>query len=72
MYEELKIKLGNVLEGEMDYVIRSETDNKEKFKKLNDIMNMTRILSDFEELEPVIAEYINKQAQKKKWERGER
>lgn len=67
MYKELKTRLSNSLKAEADYVAKFETDKTIKFNKMNDILNITKVIEQFDELEPIIAEYINEKARKEKW-----
>lgn len=69
MNKELEIKLTNVLKAEFDYVRTYENDLKKRLNKMNDIYHMQQIIFNFDELEPVISDYLNKKAEKDKWER---
>ena len=68
MYLELKTRLMNSLKAEADYINKSETDKKQKLKKLNDILNVVKVIENYEEIEPDIAKAINNLANKEKWE----
>lgn len=67
MYKDLKVRLINSLKAEADYVSKFEMDKTTKFDKMNDIMNLTKVLVNFEELEPIIANCINEKAKKEKF-----
>lgn len=69
MYKELRTRLLNSLKAEADYVAKFETDKKTKFDKMNDILNLTKVIENYEELEPTIAKAVVEQAKKDKWER---
>jgi len=69
MNNELKTKLSNVLKAEFDYIKRTETDQTLLLQKMGDIYHMQKIINNFDELEPVIANYLNKKAEKEKFER---
>lgn len=69
MYKELERKLTNVLKAEFNYVKTHENDKDKRLNRMNDIFHITQILSNFDELEPIIADYLNKKADKERWER---
>lgn len=69
MYKELETRLVNTLKAEYDYVKEHETNIDDKRKKMFDIFHMQQVLLNFDELEPVIADYLNKKARKEKFER---
>ena len=69
MYKELETRLVNTLKAEYDYVKEHETNIDDKRKKIFDIFHMQQVLLNFDELEPVIADYLNKKAKKEKFER---
>lgn len=69
MYKELETRLVNTLKVEYDYVKEHETNIDNKRKKMFDIFHMQQVLLNFDELEPVIADYLNKKARKEKFER---
>lgn len=69
MYKELEMKLFNTLKGEFDYIQKQEDTKDEKSGKIMDIFHMQQIITNFDELEPIIADYLNKKARKEKFER---
>lgn len=69
MYKELEMKLFNTLKGEFDYIQKQEDTKDEKSGKMMDIFHMQQIITNFDELEPIIADYLNKKARKEKFER---
>ena len=69
MNKELKTKMCNVLNAEFDYVKRTETDKSKRLEKFLDIKHFLQIIENFEELEPVIADYINKKADRTRFDR---
>ena len=72
MYKELKVRLLNQLKAEADYVEKFEKDKTARFEKFNDIMNITKVLDNYEDIEPVVAKAINELAYKKKFEQEDR
>ena len=69
MYKELETRLVNTLKAEYDYVKEHETNIDNKRKKMFDVFHMQQVLLNFDELEPVIEDYLNKKARKEKFER---
>lgn len=63
----LKRKLINVLKAEGEYILKSEEDVKIKAKKMDDVLNMTKLLQNYEEFEPSIQKMLNNKAKKDKW-----
>ena len=72
MYPELKTRLMNSLKAEADYINKAETDKKQKLKKLNDIINVVKVIDNYEEIEPKIADAINELAKNRKFNKEER
>ena len=69
MYKELEKKLTNVLKAEFNYIKTHENDKNKRLNRMNDIFHITQVLANFDELEPIIADYLNKKARKEKFER---
>lgn len=69
MYKELETRLVNTLKAEYDYVKEHETNIDNKRKKMFDVFHMQQVLLNFDELEPVIEDYLNKKAKKERFER---
>ena len=69
MYKELEKKLTNVLKAEFNYVKTHENDKNKRLNRMNDIFHISQVLANFDELEPIIADYLNKKARKEKFER---
>lgn len=69
MYKELKVKLANTLKAEFDYVRTHENEQKDRLSKMGDIYHLGQVIEHFDELEPIIADYLNKKARKEKFER---
>lgn len=65
MYQKLYIKLLNTLKAEMEYIKR--IDVADKSDKMLDILHCMQVLQHYEELEPIIAEYLDNKAKKSKW-----
>lgn len=69
MYKELESKLTNVLKSEFDYIMKNEKNKNIQLDKATEVYRMGKIIENFDELQPVIAEYFNNKAEKEKWER---
>ena len=60
------------LEQEAKKINESDEDNKTKARKLHSIMHVLQIMERYDELEPVIQEYLNKEAEKRRFENCDR
>lgn len=69
MNKELETKLTNVLKAEFDYVKKTENNQILRLQKMGDIYHMQQIINNIDELEPVIADFLNKKAEKGRFER---
>lgn len=67
-----KSRLLEVLKTEASYIMRSDEDIFNKIEKMNDIINLQKVLENYEELEPVLKKYFNENAIRKKWNDKER
>lgn len=69
MYKELERKLTNVLKAEFNYIKTHENDKNKRLNRMNDIFHITQVLANFDELEPIIADYLNKRAEEERFEK---
>lgn len=69
MYKELKTRITNTLKAEFDYVRMHENSSNNRLDKMNDIYHIGQVIEHFDELEPIIADYLNKKSRKEKFER---
>lgn len=69
MDKEIKLKLENVLKAEAENVLKNETNKYKKIDKMNTLFNLSKIINNYDELEPILAEYFNRKAEKWRWER---
>ena len=72
MDEEIVESVGKFLEQETKKINESDEDNKTKARKLHSIMHVLQIMERYDELEPVIQEYLNKEAGKRRFENCDR
>lgn len=72
MDNEIKEKIERFLEQETKKINESNEDNKTKAGKLHSILHMLQILERFDDLEPVIQEYLNREADKRRFENCDR
>lgn len=72
MDEEIKEEIAKSLETISKRVNESNEDNKTKARKLHSIMHLLQIMERYDELEPVIQNYINKEADRKRFENHDR
>lgn len=61
-------KVGKVLQEEFENIQHGENDLNVKYNKMNDILHLLQILDHMDELEPIIAEHLNKTAQTAKFQ----
>ncbi len=69
MDKRIKAILKNTLKDEADMIFRSDDDIKEKIARMNDIIHFTKIVDNYDELEPLLIKFFEEKAQKEKWER---
>lgn len=72
MDDEIVESVGKFLEQESKRINESNEDNKTKARKLHSIMHLLQILERYDELEPVIQEYFNEEADKRRFENCDR
>ena len=72
MDEEIKEEIAKSLETISKRVNESNEDNKTKARKLHSIMHLLQIMERYDELEPVIQEHLNKEAEKRRFENCDR
>jgi hypothetical protein len=67
MNENLKEKLFKILEEESKDIRKSKEDIKIKVARANEVINLVKILFNYEELEPILSKYFKEKAEKEKW-----
>lgn len=67
MQKQLIEKMLKTLNDEFKKVDEEDISTEVKFEKIVDISNMIKVLENFDELEPVIADFLNKKARKEKF-----
>lgn len=72
MSEELKIEIAKLLEKEANKIKKSCESEEKKSNDLCSILHILQILDKYEELEPVIQDYLNKSAIEEKFKEEER
>lgn len=72
MNKMLKNRLLNTLKSEAEYIMYSEDDIKTKIKNMNDVINITKIVEHYNELQPILENYFEKRAKENKWKDKER
>jgi hypothetical protein len=66
MNDKIKKKLLSTLH-ELYLEVNSEENNEDKFKDVDDIFNMVKIVDSYEEFQPDIKKMLCKKAYKDKW-----
>lgn len=69
MTKDLQIKLGNVLKAEADYINKTEEDIQSRFIRMNEILNLMKIIENYDELEPVLKKYFQEKADRDRFDR---
>ena len=72
MDEDIKMQISKMLEEEANKIKVSNIDNAKKVKDLSAILRLLQIIDNFDELEPIVQEYINKKAVENKFKNEER
>lgn len=67
MDEEIVKSVGKFLEQESKRIDESNEDNKTKARKLHSIMHLLQIMERYDEIEPLMQEYFNKEADKRRF-----
>lgn len=62
MYRGLKELVYRALEEEADKIYNSDANIVQKIEKQNDVFNLVKVIEHYEELEPLIAQYLNGKA----------
>lgn len=69
MNDLIKKEFKNFAKEQGDKTLLEDLDLSEKVDRLDTLINLTRIVEHYEELQPLLKEYFNKKADKDKWER---
>ena len=67
MNENLKEKLFKILEEESKDIRKSKEDIKIKVARANEVINLAKIILNYQELEPTLVKYFKEKAEKEKW-----
>lgn len=64
------MRLENILKGQMNYVQENGSYGiRERLEQIDVLVNMNKILQNYDELKPVLTEYFNKKHENEKWGR---
>lgn len=69
MNKYLYTKLGNVLRAEATYVSENVEDLDDKFSQLSTIMDLLKFIEHYDELEPMIKEFLEQKVIDKKFDK---
>ena len=69
MNKVIKRVMMNALKSEASLIFRSNDEIQLKIEKMSDIINLQKILENYDELEPLLKEFFDKKAEQEKWER---
>ena len=65
----IKTVLTNAIKYEATYTLRAEEDINKKLIKMNTLLNIQKIIDNYDELEPILKKYFIEKAERDKWER---
>ena len=68
MNKSLKNSLNETLKSEATYIMRTDEDILIKIDRMNEVINMQKIIENYEELQPVLKKFFDEKALKDKWE----
>ena len=68
MNKSLKNRLEETLKEEATYIMRTDGKTLDKIDRMNEIINMQKIVENYDELEPVLKEFFKKKAKQDKWQ----
>lgn len=68
----IKSRLFEVLKEEATYIMKTDDDISNKIDKMNDIINLQKVLENYEELQPVLKKFFDDKALEEKWNNKER
>ena len=63
------LRLEHLIKEELALLKETTTDTSELLSKGNVLFNIHKILSNYDELEPVLKKFFNEKYKKEKWER---
>lgn len=69
MNKNIKKKLVTFLSNESHDIFHEDGEIEEKIDRMNTIFNLTQIVQNYDELQPVLEKFFREKAQNKKYER---
>lgn len=72
MNKSLKNSLNETLKSEATYIMRTNEDISVKIDRMNEVINMQKIIENYDELEPILKKFFDEKALKGKWNNKER
>lgn len=70
MDKNLTNKIDKLLKKEAYKVMKSEEPVLKKLDKMNQIINIIKVVENYDELEPTLKKFFNEKHNKNKWDRG--
>ena len=67
MNKSLKNNLNEALKSEATYIMRTDEDISIKIDRMNEVINMQKIIENYEELQPILKKFFDEKVQKEKW-----
>lgn len=65
----IKTKLKNILMAECRYNMKHTLDITTRYKNMETLFNLKKIIDNYDDLEPVLKDYFSKKADRERFER---
>ena len=72
MNNKIKQQFRNFIQEQGTKLLLADEELGEKAEQLDTLINFTKIIDNYDELQPILKEYFSKKAEKEKWDRRER
>lgn len=64
----LRSRLEEALKEEATYIMRTDGKTLDKIDRMDEVINMQKILENYDELEPILKKFFDEKAKKDKWQ----
>ena len=68
MNKSVYAKLNNVLKHELKYTVDCDESVEEKLERADTLINLKKILDNYDELEPLLKSYFLRKVEKDRWD----
>jgi hypothetical protein len=69
MNDLIRKELKSFIKEQGDKTLKENVELSEKIQRLDTLINLTKIVEHYDELQPILRDYFNGKADKEKWER---